>query len=104
MSARVFGCVLTTQAVKNMKPKWYTKFQMPLMYPVMNDKITIRVWHRRRGLMPNMFIANVPEQPTATDSFNITVLQAQDGRMKATWINLYGTKPADRTSRTRGMK
>lgn len=74
------------------------------MYPVMNDKITIRVWHRRKGLSPNMFIANVPEQPDAADNFNITVLQAADGRMKARWINLYGIIPTERTSRTRGMK
>jgi hypothetical protein len=70
----------------------------------MNDKITMRVWHKRPGLSANMFIANIPEHPSQTDLFNISKLMAQDGRMTARWINLYGTRPLERSKRTRGKK
>jgi hypothetical protein len=70
----------------------------------MNDKITVRVWHKRPGLSANMFVANIPEHPSQNDLFNISKLMAQDGRMTARWINLYGTQPLERSKRTRGKK
>jgi hypothetical protein len=56
------------------------------------------------GLKANLFIANIPEHPSATDNFNLSKLLAQDGRMSARWINLYGVKPLERSSRTTGKK
>lgn len=104
VSARVFGCVLTTSSQNNGKPTFNLKLQFPILYPIMNDKITLRVWHKRPGLKANMFVANIPEHPSQFDFFNISKLQANDGRMTARWINLYGTKPLERSKRTRGKK
>lgn len=77
---------------------------MPVFYPIMNDKITMRVWHKRYGLNANMYIANVPEHPQAGDNFNISKLLTLDGGMKTRWINLYGTHPKERSSRTKGLR
>ena len=74
------------------------------MYPILNDKITMRIWHKMPGLKANQFIANIPEHPSATDNFNLSKLLAQDGRMSARWINLYGVKPLERSGRTKGKK
>ena len=74
------------------------------MYPRLNDKITMRLWHKTTGLSPNLFIANIPEQPSEFDFFNISKILAEDGRMKARWINLYGTHPLERSNRTKSKK
>ena len=74
VSARVFGCVLTTSSQNNGKPTFNQKLQFPILYPIMNDKITLRVWHKRPGLKANMFVANIPEHPSQFDSFNISKL------------------------------
>jgi hypothetical protein len=42
-------------------------------------------------------IANVPEEPKATDFFNISKLQHTEGRMSARWISMYGTHPDDKS-------
>jgi hypothetical protein len=65
----------------------------PVYIPNYNDKIIIRVWSRGSGLTSDSFIANVPEYPSAYDFFNISKLLSSDGKMKASWINLYGVHP-----------
>ena len=74
------------------------------MYPILNDKITMRVWHRRHGAYANMYIANIPEHPQAGDNFNISKLLTMDGGMKTRWFNLYGTNPKERSSRTKSLR
>ena len=63
VSARAFGSVLTTVAKTNISPVFNAKLQFPIFYPVLNDKITMRVWHKNSGLTANTYIASVPEHP-----------------------------------------
>lgn len=59
----------------------------------MNDKITVRVWSEGSAFSSDDFIANMPEFPSENDYFNISKLLAIEGRLKPTWINLYGIHP-----------
>jgi len=45
VSVRASGCVLITNAKTKASSTWYSKIQIPIFYPVLNDKITMRVWH-----------------------------------------------------------
>lgn len=65
----------------------------PAYMPFLNDKITVRVWSKGSKLISDTFIANLPEFPSQNDFFNISKLLAIDGRLKPTWINLYGILP-----------
>lgn len=104
VSARVFGMVLCTKCRPNANPKFNAKLQFPIYYPILNNKITMRVWSQTGALSPNIFIANIPEHPNDMDPFNLTKLMTQDGRMPLRWINLYGTKPLERSSKTKMRK
>jgi Ca2+-dependent lipid-binding protein len=74
VSCRVGGIVLASEVVKNsQKPVYSARMMFPLYYPVLNDKITIRVWDKRR-LLSDIYIASIPEVATEFDSFNINVL------------------------------
>jgi len=75
VSARAFGCVLTTGKKSGTKPVYSSKLQFPIHYPILNDKITMRIWHRE-DWKANVFLANIPEHPSATDYFNISKLLA----------------------------
>lgn len=66
-----------------------------------NDKIVIRVWSQGRR-SADLFIANVPEYPSQFDHFNVSKLMISEGKMRATWINLYGIHPDDRAQATKG--
>lgn len=63
ISARVNGCVLTTKSQSNMNPVYNQKLLFPLSYPILNDKITMRMWSDNKGLTSNSYIANIPEHP-----------------------------------------
>lgn len=76
VSARVNGCVLITNVKRNQNAAYHAKLQFPIYYPILNDKITMRVWHKTGGMSGNMFIANIPEHPGPLDNFNITKLVA----------------------------
>ena len=104
VSARVFGMVQCTKCRPNANPKFNAKLQFPIYYPILNNKITMRIWSQTGALSPNVFIANIPEHPSALDNFNLTKLMSQDGRMPIRWINLYGTKPLERSSKTKMRK
>jgi hypothetical protein len=45
----------------------------PLYFPVLNDKIVIRVWDKRTCLA-DTFIAMIPEIPKENDFFNVNFL------------------------------
>lgn len=100
VSARVNGIVQITGT----RPKFNAKLQFPIFYPILNDKITMRIWSKQTMLSKNIYIANIPEHPNMFDQFNLTKLFSQDGRMPARWINLYGTSPLERSDRTKGRR
>lgn len=101
VSARAFGMVLATKAGGKKDPRFDTKLSFPVYYPILNNKITVRVWNETTRVARNVYIGNIPEHPTQTDLFNITQLMANDGRMPALWMNLYGTPPLERSERTK---
>jgi hypothetical protein len=72
------------------------RLSYPVFIPCLNDKITVRVWSQGTRTTADTFIANVPEFPSAFDFFNLSKLLSCDGRMKSTWINLYGINPLER--------
>jgi len=46
--------------------------------------------------MPNdVFMANLPECPSAVDVMNIAILNSKEGRMEPTWFNMYGVRPKE---------
>ena len=73
VSARVSGCVLTTSSKLNANPTFYTKLKFPIFYPVLNDRITMRIWAHRKA-QSNVFIASIPEHPNQHDNFQISKL------------------------------
>jgi len=93
VSVRAVGSVQTTKVVEdNYNPLYNAKICFPIRFPILNDKITVRVWSKgKRGA--DTFIANVPEYPSPYDYFNIGKLLSHDGKMRGTWFNLYGIHP-----------
>ena len=67
---------------------------MPLILPILNDKIVIRIWSNINW-GADILLANVPEKPMDSDPFNITKLMNNENKMTTRWINLYGTPPND---------
>lgn len=105
VSARVNGCVLTSREVtKNPNPIFNNRLMFPITYPILNDKITLRIWSKNSGFTANTYIANIPEHPQENDFFNLSKLLSNDGRMPARWFNLYGTKPQERSPKTKSMR
>ena len=103
ISARVNGCVLTTKTLQsNSNPVYNSKLLFPLTYPILNDKITMRMWSNSNGFSSNIYIANIPEHPNQSDYFNVSKILAHDGRMSSRWINIYGPEPSNRGPRTKG--
>lgn len=62
ISARVNGMVLTTSHFSSASPNFNQKLCFPVQSPILNDKITMRLWSNSgAALTPNYFIANMPE-------------------------------------------
>ena len=77
---------MTTPVVENtQKPSYMMKFQFPVFMPVLNDKIIIRCWDKRKALS-DIFIGNIPEMPLENDYFNINSLQSKGGNMPYRWV------------------
>ena len=70
------------------KPQFNSKLVFPVSDPFYNDKILIRVWDHRTGFK-DRFIANIPENVTDDDYFNLTYLQSRGCYMPLKWFNLY---------------
>lgn len=65
ISCRANGFVLTSKkVVNNSEPVFNSKINFPITYPILNDKITMRIWSENSGLSANSFIANIPESPS----------------------------------------
>lgn len=98
ISVRCGGITLCTSVMKNMqKPQYATRLLFPLYFPVMNDKIVIRVWDKRICLADS-FIGMIPEIPQENDFFNVNFLQSRGGVMPYRWISLYGIPLDERPS------
>lgn len=80
---------------KNISPIFLQKMMFPVYYPVLNDKIVLRMWHSEER-SSDQFIGNIPEVPKHNDFFNITKLISMGGRMAAKWINIYCIPPPER--------
>ena len=104
VSVRVNGCVLTTKTGKKRDAIFNNKLEFPITYPILNDKITVRMWSKNSKFSANTFIANIPEHPCESDNFNLSQLLRQDGRMIARWFNMYGTHPNERNAKTKGRR
>lgn len=96
VSVRASGFVQITRVIEeNFNPMYNARLCFPVYAPVLNDKVTIRVWSQNKRTQ-DTFIANVPEYPSQNDQFNITRLLNHEGKMRTTWINLYGVHPLER--------
>ena len=104
VSARVNGLVLTSKFCQKQNPVFNSRMQFPITSPILNNKITMRLWSDGGTFSANPFIANIPEHPCDNDFFNISKLLASDGRMAARWFNLYGVDPKERNSKTKGKR
>jgi len=85
----------TRVAEQNFNPRYGARLGFPVHVPILNDKITARMWSHG-GRLADVFIANIPEHPSGSDFFNISKLLSAEGRMKSTWFNLYGVAPQER--------
>jgi hypothetical protein len=98
VSARCMGLVQRTANIKNnTAPIFNQKMMFPCYYPILNDKIMLRLWNLQMA-DSDVFIANIPEFAVSTDFFNLSKLISIGGRMPAKWINLYGIPPCDRNT------
>ena len=94
ISCRAVGLVHKTKTVtNNSNPIYNQKLMFPCYFPVLNEKIILRIWH---SSTQDVFIADIPEKPEPTDFFNINKLLVIGGRMPAKWINLYSIPPHER--------
>jgi Ca2+-dependent lipid-binding protein len=74
LSAKVAGYLQTTPVIEGtQKPKFSTRIMFPVYFPLMNDKIILKLWDKRK-LMQDVFIGNVPENPFIDNWFNINFL------------------------------
>ena len=79
VSARSCGLVERTHMFEvNSSPIWNIKMSFPASTPILNDRITIRVWdHRPRSR--DKLIATLPEVPNDHDIYNISNLISRGG-------------------------
>lgn len=57
----------------------------------------MKCWHER-SMLPDIFIANAPENPFVDGWFNVNFLQSTGGNLPFTWINMYGIPEDERPS------
>jgi hypothetical protein len=95
LSVRVGNTILRTQTIeKNQKPKFSTRMVFPVHFPIMNDKVVMKLWDQK--LLGDIFIANVPENPFEDLSFDLNYLQSAGGTIPFKWVNLYGIPKEER--------
>lgn len=90
VSARTCGLVERTHLFEsNSNPIWNVKMAFPASSPILNDRITIRVWDQRPRSRDKL-IASLPENPKDHDNFNISTLISRGGVLPCRWYNMYG--------------
>ncbi len=89
VSVRIGGLVLKSPVIENnSKPKYATRLFFPVYFPLFNDNIIAKVWDKR---MPSdNLIANLSQNNSKKDIFNISLIQSNDGHIPYVWVNLYG--------------
>ncbi len=65
--------LVTAPASSTSNPVYNSKFTFPVYFPLLNDKIVIRIWDKRSG-MSDIYIASIPEIPIESNFFNINSL------------------------------
>lgn len=80
------------------KPKFSTRLKYPVTFPLLNDKIVMKTWHNG-GYLPDIFIANIPENPFVDGWFNINYLQSTGGNLPFTWVAVSNSRSACTESR-----
>ena len=68
--------------------------------PTHNDKIVLTLMYKQGDdgyiySASRHLVANIPEEPSMNDIFNITELVQKEGRMEPQWLNVYGIDPQD---------
>ena len=97
ISVRVGSIVLKTPIIENNKnPKYTTRLEFPIFFPLFSDTIIIKAWDK--GVPTDLLIANIPEKLKEKDIFNIINIQSQNGHIPFTWINLYGIPKSEKTN------
>jgi C2 domain len=97
VSVRCCGLVDRTHVLEsNSNPIWNLKMSFPSSTPILNDRITIRVWdHRPRSR--DKLIATLPEIPNDHDFYSISNLITRGGVLPCRWISLYGPSEEEDT-------
>ena len=97
VSVRSLGLVERTSVVQNSNnPVWNTKISFPAYKPILNDRITIRLWDYKPRARDKL-LGTLPEVPSDHDFFSINSLLSKGGVMPCRWINLYGQDPQEDT-------
>ena len=74
VSVECAGIILRTPTVPaSISPSWNTKLSFPIFYPILNDKIVVRIWDQNK-FSPDKLISCIPERPTDNDWFNVSKL------------------------------
>ena len=95
VSVRVGNVILKTPVIENnQKPIFSNRMVFPVHFPIMNDKVLIKVWDY--SMLTDTFIANAPENPLDDLSFDLNYLQSAGGTIPFKWVNLYGIPKEDR--------
>ena len=96
-SVRTCGHVEKTHYMESTcNPIWNLKISFPASTPIMNDRITIRLWDYRSRSRDKL-IATLPEIPNDNDVFNISTLISRGGVLSCRWFNLYGASEEEDT-------
>lgn len=89
VSCRVIGLYSKTEVIAGRtNPSWRTRMSFPAYKPILNDRITVRLWDKVR-LGRDTLIASIPEVPTERDMFTVSNLLSRGGIMPCRWVNLY---------------
>lgn len=97
VSVRTCGIVERTHVSESTaNPIWNLKISFPASTPILNDRITIRVWDYRPRSRDKL-IATLPEVPNDHDFFNISTLISRGGAISCRWFNLYGASEEEDT-------
>lgn len=97
VSVRTQGIVERTHVIDaNSNPIWNIKLSFPVSTPILNDRITIRVWDYRPRSRDKL-VATLPEVPNDHDYYNISNLISRGGVLPCRWCNLYGPSEEEDT-------
>lgn len=98
ISVRVGNIIQRTSTVENnQKPVFSTRMVFPVFFPIMNDKIIIKLWDQH--MLGDSLIGNIPENLLNDLSFDLNYLQSAGGTIPFKWVNLYGIPKNERQTK-----